>query len=604
MILARRNSIAIGILLLLTLPMAHAGILRSEKVQLLCHRTSNRDLPENTLEALAFAAHMGCDIVEVDVTRTLDGELVLNHDNFLDRFTDTTGEVENTELRELDQLDFGSWMGEEFNGLHIAHFDDALRLARELNIGLYLDIKSKDIGPQVLEALAREGMTKRVIFGGEWDDIHRLDSTANEDPDAGVQPGFTREQVEALHAQHKLVIASFILNGHEFDLEGMKQAVAFGVDGIMVDYPRLGAEAVGRPVEEKVKALLNQAAAGATDQRVHAIRELSGYVGLPLQPQFLHLLTDSNEQVSHEAALALVTSRPRPALAFFAKAIQSSTDAARENGAWAIGALAGVAPDGAKCALLLQPLLSDASTPVLTQTLVALSRCPVDSQNVPADKLLQVLAGDNPILRGLAAVALAKHHPDIAQQKIPDLLEADVKANDGFNADWTARGRPALTQPEIEKALGRYRAEMKELQALALLPGSAGLQALASQAFRPGHDYSMMPILVAGFRLWDRLGEDPSPAMQALGASDSGEADWAEWALVKAGPAVLPVVRSALSGSSGDLRRRLIQVLAWQEDAGALPLLRSMEKTDSADHELIQWAISTIEAFNPPQTLR
>ena len=142
------------------------------------------------LESLALAARMGCDIIEVDVTRTLDGELVLNHDGFLDRFTNTTGDVEHTELRELDRMDFGAWRGSRFRGIHIAHFDDALRLARELNVGLYLDIKSKGIGPLVLAALAKEQMTGRVRFGGEWDDIRKLDPRANEDPSAGLQPGF------------------------------------------------------------------------------------------------------------------------------------------------------------------------------------------------------------------------------------------------------------------------------------------------------------------------------------------------------------------------------------------------------------------------------
>jgi glycerophosphoryl diester phosphodiesterase len=60
-------------------------------------------------------------------------------------------------------MDFGSWMGHRFTGMHIAHFKDALRLARELKIGLYLDIKTKGIGPQVLTALAREDMTKHMF---------------------------------------------------------------------------------------------------------------------------------------------------------------------------------------------------------------------------------------------------------------------------------------------------------------------------------------------------------------------------------------------------------------------------------------------------------
>jgi glycerophosphoryl diester phosphodiesterase len=587
------------ILLFLLLPQAHGGILRANKVLLLCHRTANQDLPENTLESLAFAAHMGCDIVEVDVRRTLDGQLVLNHDGLLDRFTDTTGEVESTDLRELDRIDFGSWMGERFSGMHIPHFDEALRLARELKIGLYLDIKTKGLGPQILAAVRQEGMTDQVRYGGEWDDVHQLDPQANEDPSAGLQPGFKREDLDALHKQHKIVIADFILNGHEFDLDGMKQAVAFGVDGIMVDYPRLGAEAVGRPVEKKIATLTQAADSGTQQQRVDAIRELSNFVGLPLQPQFFRWLGDSDEQVSHEAALALVTSRPRPTLASFEAMTHSSSSSARSSAAWAIGALARDTEDGTQCGRLLAPLLHDANTSVLTQTLVGLSRCPSDPQVVSADLLTQILHGDVPVLRGLAAVALATHHPEIAEPEVAAQLEKVVKAADTYNAAWTANGRPKLSQTDLDKLVEGYREQMKEVKALAMLPGGAALAALADQAFRPGHDYSMGPILLSGFRLWDHLGDDPTPALQALSAQDHGEADWAEWALVKAGPKVLPAVRQQLPTSQGDVRRRLIQILAWQADKDALPMLRSIGKTDATDQELIRWAIATIQPFQP-----
>lgn len=587
------------ILLLFMLPQAHGGILRANKVLLLCHRTANRDLPENTLESLALAAHMGCDIVEVDVRRTLDGQLVLNHDGLLDRFTDTTGDVEGTDLSELDRMDFGAWMGERFSGMQIPHFDDALRLARELKIGLYLDIKTKGLGPQILAAVQQAGMTNQVRYGGEWDDVHRLDPHENEDPSAGLQPGFKREELEALHKQHKIVIADFILNGHESDLAGMKQAVAYGIDGIMVDYPRLGAEAVGRPVEKRIGELTQLANSGAQQQRVDAIRELSNFVDLPLQQQFFHWLGDSDEQVTHEAALALVKSRPQPPLASFAGTTHSSSPAARSSAAWAIGALAHTAPDGASCGRLLEPLLQDANTAVLTQTLVGLSRCPPDSQNVPADRLTQILHGDVPVLRGLAAVALAKQHPEIAEREVSAQLEKAVNTADTYNTAWSAHGRPKLSQTEIAKLTEGYREQMKEVKALAMLPGNAALLELANQAFRPGHDYSMGPILLSGFRLWDRLGDDPAPALKALTAQDSGEADWAEWALVKAGPKVLPAVRGEVPASQGELRRRLIRILAWQADANALPMLRSMEKTDAADQELIRWAIATIQPFQP-----
>ena len=602
--MAQRCATAFTWIFLLSLPpVAHAGILRADKVLLLCHRTANRDLPENTLESLAFAAHMGCDIVEVDVRRTLDGQLVLNHDGLLDRFTDTTGDVETTDLRELDRMDFGGWMGERFSGMHIAHFDEALRLAHELKIGLELDIKTKGLGPQILAAVRAAGMTNQVRYGGEWDDIRQLEPHANEDPSAGVQPGFKREDVDALHKQHKIVIASFILNGHEFDLQGMKQAVAWGVDGIMVDYPRMGAEAVGRPVEKRIAELTKQADSGTQQQRVDAIRELSSFVGLPLEQQFLHWVADADEQVSHEAALALVTSRPQPPLASFRAAASSSSVAARSNAAWAIGALAGTAPDRAQCGKMLAPLLADTNTSVLKQTLVGLSRCPADPQSVPANKLSQILTGSEvPILRGLAAVALAKHHPEIAEREVPAQLKKDEHFTESFGADWTARGRPQLPQTQIDKLVELYRAQMKEVKALTLLPDHAALHSLAEQAFRQGFDYSMGPIFLAGFRLWDRIGSDPSSALAALRSQDTLEADGAEWVLVKGGAQMLPAVRCELPESRGELRQRLIQIVAWQADDSALPILKQMEKSDPSNRELIGWAVSTIETFHILQT--
>ena len=45
-------------LLASTFSSAYAGILQRGNVQLICHRTANRDMPENTLEALAYAARV------------------------------------------------------------------------------------------------------------------------------------------------------------------------------------------------------------------------------------------------------------------------------------------------------------------------------------------------------------------------------------------------------------------------------------------------------------------------------------------------------------------------------------------------------------------
>ncbi|MDT7815210.1 MAG: hypothetical protein QOJ42_5126, partial [Acidobacteriaceae bacterium] len=247
---------------LMAASVAHAADMQPRGVELLCHRTANEDVPENTLESLEQAALLGCDVVEIDLRRTLDRKIVLNHDGALERLTDGIGDTEASYYDDLRLRDAGGWMGDRFEGMEIPLFVDALRLAREKDIRLVLDIKDKGIGPDVLQLLQREGMLQRVRFGGEWADIQQLYPQANENPPVWVQPGVTAEQVKAHHREGKAVIVNFSANDHEMDLAAMKAAVAAGVDGINVDYPRLGADAVGRPVERKLATLAVHANTG------------------------------------------------------------------------------------------------------------------------------------------------------------------------------------------------------------------------------------------------------------------------------------------------------------------------------------------------------
>ncbi len=75
-------------------------------------------------------------------------------------------------MDELQLLDTGKWMGNRFPGeMRISRFEEALRVAREQRIALYLDIKTKGTGQELLAEVRREGMLERVTFGGEWDDV-------------------------------------------------------------------------------------------------------------------------------------------------------------------------------------------------------------------------------------------------------------------------------------------------------------------------------------------------------------------------------------------------------------------------------------------------
>ena len=61
------------------------------KTQVWAHRGASAYAPENTLEAFRLAAEMGADGVELDVQLSRDGELVVAHDETIDRVSNGTG---------------------------------------------------------------------------------------------------------------------------------------------------------------------------------------------------------------------------------------------------------------------------------------------------------------------------------------------------------------------------------------------------------------------------------------------------------------------------------------------------------------------------------
>ena len=59
------------------------------------HRGASGYAPENTLEAFLLAAEQGADGVELDVQLTKDGEMVVVHDEEIDRVSDGSGFVQD-----------------------------------------------------------------------------------------------------------------------------------------------------------------------------------------------------------------------------------------------------------------------------------------------------------------------------------------------------------------------------------------------------------------------------------------------------------------------------------------------------------------------------
>lgn len=136
-----------------------AGATRRSPVLLGAHRGASYLAPENTLAAIRLALEIGVDFVEVDLHLSKDREVVVIHDDTLERTTDGHGHVHELTLSDLKLLDAGSWFNRKFPeranpryaGERIPTFQEVLDLIKESPARLYAEIKNGPFYPEGFE---------------------------------------------------------------------------------------------------------------------------------------------------------------------------------------------------------------------------------------------------------------------------------------------------------------------------------------------------------------------------------------------------------------------------------------------------------------------
>jgi glycerophosphoryl diester phosphodiesterase len=98
--------------------------------------------PENTLAAIRKAHELGAQAVEVDVQCSRDGQLVVCHDDRLDRTTDGHGRLTDYNWAELSQLDAGSWFSPQYKGERLPLLSQVLQTAQQLGLLVVVEIKA------------------------------------------------------------------------------------------------------------------------------------------------------------------------------------------------------------------------------------------------------------------------------------------------------------------------------------------------------------------------------------------------------------------------------------------------------------------------------
>ena len=72
-----------------------------QSVLVVSHRGDWRNAPENSLQAFQNCIDMGVDMVELDLKKTKDGELILMHDGTLDRTTNELNHLTDKSIHVL-----------------------------------------------------------------------------------------------------------------------------------------------------------------------------------------------------------------------------------------------------------------------------------------------------------------------------------------------------------------------------------------------------------------------------------------------------------------------------------------------------------------------
>ncbi|HLB42171.1 MAG TPA: glycerophosphoryl diester phosphodiesterase [Gammaproteobacteria bacterium] len=137
----------------------------------IAHRGGCAYAPENTMISFVKMAQLGIKWIECDVTQAACGELIIFHDQILDRTTNGKGDVDRYSYSYLQSLDAGSWFDPIFSGEKIPTLDAALEFLQTVNMHINIEIKAlpeqedyltKRIAQKIMSRLGKE--TTNILF--------------------------------------------------------------------------------------------------------------------------------------------------------------------------------------------------------------------------------------------------------------------------------------------------------------------------------------------------------------------------------------------------------------------------------------------------------
>jgi glycerophosphoryl diester phosphodiesterase len=232
------------------------------------HRGASALAPENTLEAFQLAHEQGADGFELDLQRSRDGEVLVLHDERVDRTTDGVGLAREMDLAQLRELDAGHGRRDEWRGRGVRIPTLASVLERFPNTWLSLDLKAGDplTEARTVELLRKFGRTRDVALGAESPaSARRLRRAAPEIPSF-----FSRPDVRAFVLRSKLgVWWGYRPPGRSLQIPVAARGFALDREGLLADARRMDVRVLYWTINElsEMRRLLDLGADGLITDR-------------------------------------------------------------------------------------------------------------------------------------------------------------------------------------------------------------------------------------------------------------------------------------------------------------------------------------------------
>ncbi len=134
-----------------------------EIIQVAAHRGSHSEYPENSLGAIQASIINGIDIVELDVRKTRDNELVILHDKELDRTTNGQGLLSDYSLDDLKY--FNLTHKNKTSKEKIPSLKEVMEITRDkIIVNLDLKISDPETIKKIVEFIAEQDREESVIL--------------------------------------------------------------------------------------------------------------------------------------------------------------------------------------------------------------------------------------------------------------------------------------------------------------------------------------------------------------------------------------------------------------------------------------------------------